>query len=143
MFFICAGQSTVSCRSLLNGKFCFQTNFNIFHCFTHTLQKMFGTVTFFVLSVFYHTTNASVASRTEDLLTTTQPSNGVLDASMPDVNLNSHLEANEKHTKSFLQVVIEYFCFAFIMLLLLVFICCSIVALILKTRAYIAKKFNK
>ena len=101
----------------------------------------------FALLGLYHTANASFGSRSEaeDLLTTTQPSNGVLDDSMSDFNLESHLdsEGDEKVTKSSMQTAIEYLGFAFIITLLLVFVCCTILALILKTRAYIAKKFNK
>ena len=99
----------------------------------------------FALLGLYQTTYASFGSRSEDLLTTTQPSNGVLDDSMSDFNLESHLksEGDEKVVKSAMQTIIEYLGFAFIITLLLIFVCCTIIALILKTRAYVAKKFNK
>ena len=59
------------------------------------------------------------------------------------INLRPHDEEEILNNKPSLQNIIEWFCFAFIMSLLVIFILCSFVALFLKIRAYAKKKFNK
>ena len=106
---------------------------------------MFGSNINVLLLISYFTkTFASMDTRNEEFMTTTtQPPNGLADDSMSDINLRPHDEEEILNNKPSLQNIIEWFCFAFIMSLLVIFILCSFVALFLKIRAYAKKKFNK
>ena len=106
---------------------------------------MFGSNIYVLLLISYFTkTFASMDTRNEEFMTTTtQPPNGLADDSMSDINLRPHDEEETLNNKPSLQNIIEWFCFAFIMSLLVIFILCSFVALFLKIRAYAKKKFNK
>ena len=108
-------------------------------------EIMVGSNIYVLLLISYFTkTFASMDTRNEEFMTTTtQPPNGLADDSMSDINLRPHDEEEILNNKPSLQNIIEWFCFAFIMSLLVIFILCSFVALFLKIRAYAKKKFNK
>lgn len=109
------------------------------------LKEIMGGLNIHVLLLisFFAKANASIDTRNEELMTTTtQPPNGLVDDSMSDFNLKQD-EEETLNNKPSLQSIIEWFCFAFIMALLVIFILCTFVALFLKIRAYVKKKFNK